>query len=60
MRSPVAAYAVTEGENLLLTGLYVSPDGQTARKGALRGKKEEAAALGARLAEQLRKEAARG
>lgn len=58
--SPVAAYAVAEGDRLRLTGLYVSPDGQITRKGALQGKKEEAAALGARLAEQLREEAARG
>lgn len=58
--SPVAAYAVAEGDRLRLTGLYVSPDGRITRKGALQGKKEAAAALGARLAEQLREEAARG
>jgi hydroxymethylbilane synthase len=53
--SPVAAYAVAEGEQLALTGLYVSPDERVIRKGTLRGSASEAEALGVALAEKLRK-----
>ena len=52
--SPVAAYAVTEGESLTLTGLYVSPDETIVRKGALTGDKSQAETLGTRLAEILK------
>ena len=52
--SPVAAYAVTEGETLTLTGLYVSPDETVVRKGTLSGDQSRAEALGARLAEILK------
>ena len=52
--SPVAAYAVTEGETLTLTGLYVSPDERVVRKGVLRGEKAQAEALGAKLAKTLK------
>ena len=52
--SPVAAYAVTEGETLTLTGFYVSPDESVQRKGSLSGKLSEADALGEALARQLR------
>lgn len=53
--SPVAAYAVVEGENLTLTGLYVSPDETVVRKGALTGTKTEAETLGKTLATRLKK-----
>lgn len=53
--SPVAAYAVAEGEQLALTGLYVSPDERVIRKGTLCGSASEAEALGVALAEKLRK-----
>lgn len=53
--SPVAAYAVVEGESLTLTGLYVSPDETVVRKGALSGPRTAAEALGETLADQLKK-----
>lgn len=51
--SPVAAYAVTEGTQLTLTGLYVSPDETVVRKGSITGPSADAEALGQTLAEQL-------
>ena len=53
--SPVAAYAVVEGETLTLTGLYVSPDETVVRKGSLSGPKAEAETLGETLAAMLKK-----
>ena len=53
--SPVAAYAVAEGETLTLTGLYVSPDETVVRKGSLSGPKAEAETLGETLAAMLKK-----
>lgn len=52
--SPVAAYAVTEGNTLTLTGLYVSPDETVIRKGSLTGSKSDAEALGRELARTLK------
>ncbi len=52
--SPVAAYAVTEGEQLTVTGLYVSPDETVIRKGNLTGSKSDAEALGRELARKLK------
>lgn len=52
--SPVAAYAVTEGEKLTLTGLYVNEDETIIRKGALTGEAKDAEEIGKRLAELLR------
>lgn len=52
--SPVAAYAVTEGSSMTLTGLYVSPDETVARKGSLTGSRAEAEDLGRRLAQALK------
>lgn len=52
--SPVAAYAVTEGEQLTVTGLYVSPDETVIRKGNLTGSKSDAKALGRELARKLK------
>lgn len=51
--SPVAAYSVTEGTQLTLTGLYVSPDETVVRKGHITGPSADAEALGQALAEQL-------
>ena len=51
--SPVAAYAVTEGTQLTLTGLYVSPDETVVRKGSITGPSADAESLGTALAEQL-------
>lgn len=51
--SPVAAYAVTEGTQLTLTGLYVSPDETVVRKGHIAGLSADAESLGQALAEQL-------
>ena len=53
--SPVAAYAVVEGENLALTGLYVSADETVVRRGTKTGEKSRAQALGIALAEALKK-----
>lgn len=53
--SPVAAHAVVAGEQLTLTGLYVSPDETVVRKGAMTGLKADAERLGQMLAETLRK-----
>lgn len=54
--SPVAAYAQVEGEELVLTGFYVSPDETVIRRGTTRGSKREAEALGAALALELKGE----
>lgn len=53
--SPVAAYAVTEGNRLTLTGLYVDGQGNL-RKGSLGGSRREAEALGTALAERLKED----
>ena len=53
--SPVAAYAVAEGETLTLTGLYVSPDETVVRKGSLSGPRTAAETLGETLADKLKK-----
>ena len=53
--SPVAAYAVAEGETLTLIGLYVSPDETVVRKGSLCGPRTAAEALGETLADKLKK-----
>lgn len=52
--SPVAAYAVTEGNTLTLTGLYVSPDETVVRKGSLTGPAPSAEDLGKTLAHMLK------
>lgn len=54
--SPVAAYAQVEGEELILTGLYVSPDETVMRRGMTRGRKKDAEALGLKLALELKGE----
>ncbi|MDD6188311.1 MAG: hydroxymethylbilane synthase [Clostridiales bacterium] len=53
--SPVAAYAVVDGEQITVTGLYVSPDETIIRKGALSGNKADAEILGQTLANELKK-----
>lgn len=53
--SPVAAYAVVEGDLLTLTGLYVSADEIVVRRGVKSGEKTQAQALGIALAETLKK-----
>ena len=53
--SPVAAYAVVEGERLTLTGLYVSADETVVRRGIKTGEKSQAQTLGIALAEMLKK-----
>ena len=53
--SPVAAYAVAEGETLTLTGLYVSPDETVVRKDSLSGPRTAAETLGETLADKLKK-----
>ncbi len=53
--SPVAAYAELQGDTLCLTGMYVGPDETPIWKGTRCGAKEDALALGAALAQTLRK-----
>ena len=48
--SPVAAYAVVDGEKLTLTGFYVSEDERIQRKGSISGDVTEAETLGSTLA----------
>ena len=55
--APVAAYAETEGEYLHLRGLYVTEDERAHARGAVTGRRTEAAALGRTLALQLQKQA---
>jgi len=53
--SPVAAYAVTDGAGLTLTGLYVSPDETVVRRGSISGPASDAETLGATLAQTLKR-----
>lgn len=55
--APVAAYAKTEGDMLHLRGLYVTEDESRSVRGAVTGRRTEAAALGRTLALQLQKRA---
>jgi hydroxymethylbilane synthase len=50
---PIAAWAVLEGEGLLLQGLVASPDGQSMVRGEVRGATMDPEAVGTRLAEDL-------
>lgn len=52
--SPVAAHAVADGENLTLTGFYVSPDESIQRKGSISGRLADAEKLGQTLAQRLK------
>lgn len=52
--SPVAAHAVVNGEELTLTGFYVSADERIQRKGCICGSVTEAETLGIALARQLK------
>ena len=54
--SPVAAYAQVAGDQIEITGLYVSPDETVLRRGTTRGPKEQAEALGRSLALELKGE----
>ena len=51
--SPVAGFAVIEGDELFLRGLVATRDGASVLQGELRGPASEAAALGAALARDL-------
>lgn len=50
---PVAAYAVLDGERLILRGMVGEPDGSRLLRDTIEGPAAEAEALGARLAEVL-------
>jgi len=52
--SPVAAYAVIQGNLLTLTGLYVNPDETVIRKADIIGKPELAQVLGETLANHMK------
>ena len=54
--SPIAAYAVIDGENLTLTGLYYEETTGNHKKGVLTGKCSQAEEIGCRLAEELKEE----
>lgn len=55
--APVAAYAQTQGDTLHLRGLYVTADETHMARGAVTGRRAEAAALGRTLALQLKHQA---
>lgn len=55
--APVAAYAETQGDTLHLRGLYVTENEQHMARGAVTGRRTEAAALGRTLALQLKHQA---
>ena len=55
--APVAAYAEVQGDNMQLTGLYVTEDESRAARGAVTGRRSEAEALGRTLALQLKQQA---
>lgn len=55
--APVAAYAEVQGDTLHLRGLYVSADETRMARGAVTGRRAEAAALGHTLALQLKHQA---
>ena len=55
--APVAAYAEVQGDALHLRGLYVSADETHMVRGALTGRRQQAAALGCTLALQLKAQA---
>ncbi len=57
-RVPIAAYAVSEGDQLDLVGTVVAPDGSAAVRGRQRGPIAQPAVLGRTLARQLRAEGA--
>lgn len=52
-RAPFAALGRVEGERLLLDGAALEPDGREILRERMEGSREEAAGLGARLAEAL-------
>ncbi len=54
--SPVAAHGMIQNEEITLLGLYYDPDTGRYRKGRIRGRKQEAEALGIALAKQLQKQ----
>jgi hydroxymethylbilane synthase len=56
-RTPIAGLARIDGDRLGLDALLLSPDGATERRGSLAGPTADAAALGAALGEQLRRDA---
>lgn len=52
--SPVAAYAVAEGEELMLTGLYYAEETEQYWKESIRGKTDAPEELGKTLAERMK------
>jgi hydroxymethylbilane synthase len=52
-QSPIAAHARLEGQSLLLDGLVAEPDGSRVVRDSVSGSIDEAAALGALLAERI-------
>lgn len=52
--SPVAAFGVVEGEELFLRGLYYNEETGNWFKDSIRGKREDAEALGIALAKQMK------
>ena len=55
--APVAAYAEIQGDNMQLSGLYVTEDESRSARGAVTGRRSEAEALGRTLALQLKQQA---
>lgn len=59
-RTPIAGYALCDGEDLHFRGLILTPDGQTEHGIELSGKRTEAAELGRKAGEQVRSAAGTG
>ena len=55
--APVAAYAEIQGDNMRLSGLYVTEDESRSARGAVTGRRSEAETLGRTLALQLKQQA---
>ena len=52
---PVGAHAVAIGDELIMRGMMAEADGSQYREITLRGRRDEAAEIGIRLAEELLK-----
>jgi len=58
-RTPIAGYAICEGDGIRFSGLIISPDGRQEYKVAVAGKRANATTLGQQAGECLRAEAGR-
>ena len=59
-RTPIAGYAVCDGDNLHFSGLILTPDGRTEHGVEMSGKRRQALELGRQAGEQVRAAAGTG